>query len=173
MQNLWQEQDGACVVAAGARIDSTIAEAISLSVKEKRPIKFKFNGVTVTVCADSSPGLIYRDWSRALGGYIDKNVGPYPNPTLTDEEKANDARIEAENESERRKQQMDYEARARVHREKVEARLVNAPAIELSDEAGWQKFKDMNKDGYGGAVVTYSERWARLMQLDISAGKSL
>ncbi|OGY43761.1 MAG: hypothetical protein A3B89_02785 [Candidatus Buchananbacteria bacterium RIFCSPHIGHO2_02_FULL_40_13] len=45
--------------------------------------------------------------------------------------------------------------------------------MELADEAGWQKFKDMNTDGYGGAVVTYSERWARLMQVEMANGKNL
>lgn len=88
-------------------ISETIREAIELagyydergewaSVKGAL-IKFKFNGVMVAVRADSDPKLIYRDWRRAMKGYIDNdNVGPYPNPALTDEEKESDARIEAE-----------------------------------------------------------------------------
>lgn len=173
MKNLWREKNGVYDVMAGSSITPTIAEAIALSAKKKRPIVFEFNGVTVTVRGDSNPELIYRDWSRALSGYINKNVGPHPNPVLTDAEKASDARIEAKNERERQKQQAEYEKKARAHRERVEAKLVNVPAIELADEAGWQKFKDNNQDGYGGAVVTYAERWARLMQLEMANGKNL
>lgn len=60
-------------------------------------MKFDFNGVMVSVYMDSDLEFIYRDWLRALHGKIDKTVGPYPNPVLTDREKANDALIKAEN----------------------------------------------------------------------------
>lgn len=173
MKNLWREKDGVYDVMAGADITATIAEAIALSAKKKRQIVFKFNGVTVTVRSDSDPALIRRNWSRALSGYIDKNVGPYPNPVLTDEEKANDARIEAENERKRQERQAQYEAEARTKHEAVEARLANAPEMELADGKAWQEFRDKNRDFYGAGVVVYAERWARLMQLEMAGGKSL
>ena len=173
MQNLWREKDGVYDVLVGSSIGPTIAEAIALSAEKKQAIKFEFNGVVVSVRGNSNPELIYRDWSRALSGYIDKNVDPNPNPVLTDEEKASDVRIEAENERKRQKRQTEYEKKARAHREKVETKMINAPAIELADEAGWQKFKDNNQAGYGGAVVTYAERWARLMQVEVTNGKNL
>lgn len=173
MKNLWQENNGVFDVMAGSNITGTIAEAIALSAKKKRTIKFEFNGVTVSVRSDSNPELIYRDWSRSLSGYIGKSVGPNPNPVLTDEEKASDARVQAENERKWEKQRAESEKKARAHREKVEAKLANAPAIELADEAGWQKSKQVNSDGYGGAVMTYSERWARLMQVEMANGKKL
>jgi len=154
-------------------VQDSFAEAIVLSAKKKRTIKFEFNGVTFSVRSDSNPELIYRDWSRSLKGYIGKSVGPNPNPVLTDEEKASDARIEDKNERESQKRQAEYEAKAKIHRNAVETKLVNAQGIELADEAGWQKFKDVNSDGYGGAVVTYSERWARLMQVEMASGKKL
>ena len=173
MKNLWQENNGVFDVMAGVNIIDAIAEAITISTKKKRIVKFKFNGVTVSVGSDSNPELIYRDWSRALDGYIGKNVGPNPNPVLTDKEKANDTLIKDKNVRANEKRRAEYEKKACAHREKVEAKLVNAPAIELTDEAGWQKFKTVNSDGYGGAVVTYSERWARLMQVEMANGKNL
>ena len=160
-------------VMAGSNITGTIAEAISVARGLDTMMQFEFNGVTVSVRSDSNPELIYRDWSRSLSGYIGKSVGPNPNPVLTDEEKASDARIADKNERESQKRQAKYEAKAKAHREVVEAKLVNAPNIELADEAGWQKFKTVNSDGYGGAVVTYSERWARLMQVEMANGKNL
>lgn len=157
----------------GSTITNTIAEAIAFSAKRNRPVAFKFNDVTVTVRSDSNPELIYRDWSRALSGYIGQNVGPYPNPVLTDEEKASDARIKAKNERRWQKTQAKYEAEAKAKREAIEVKLTNTPGMEIADEKGWQQFKDKNQDGYGGAVVTYSERWARLMQIEMANGKKL
>ena len=174
MKNLWRrKKNGVYDVMAGADITATIKEAIALSAKKKWQIVFEFNGVTVTVRSNSDPALIRRNWSRALNGYIDKNVGPYPNPVLTDEEKANDARIEAENERKRQERQAQYKAEVKTKLEAVEARLANAPEMELADRKAWQEFRDKNRDSYGAGVVVYAERWARLMQLEMAGGKSL
>lgn len=166
-------------VLAGSNITSAICEAIKLAGEHGYDsengalIAFDFNGVSVSVKANSDPVLIYRDWLRALSGYIDKKVGPYPSPILTDREKANDARIEAENEAMRQERQAQHDAKANAKRVAVEAKLTNAPSIELANEDGWQQFKDNNQDGYGGAVVTYAECWARLMQLELANGNNL
>ncbi|MCA9313203.1 hypothetical protein KDA08_02655 [Candidatus Saccharibacteria bacterium] len=45
--------------------------------------------------------------------------------------------------------------------------------MEIADEAAWQSWKDNNQDGYGGGVIAYAERWARLIQVEINAGKKL
>ena len=153
-------------------IDS-IKEMIGLAKKGNFTAKQELNGVTVVVNGDSNADLIFRDQQRAQSGYIAGEVGPYPKAKLTAEDKANDSRVETENERKWQKRQAEYDKKARAHRKKVEAKLANAPAIELADEAGWQKFKDVNTDGYGGAVVTYSERWARLMQVEMASGKKL
>ena len=47
------------------------------------------------------------------------------------------------------------------------------PAIELADEKRWNEFKDANTDGYGGAIVDYAQRWARLMQARMAGGQEL
>lgn len=101
MNVLQEEENGVFWVEGGADIKDAIAEAIALSANQgNRLIRFKFRfDVIVSVYSDSSPELIFRDWWRADGGYIDKNVGPYPNPILTDQERKSDARIEIENRS--------------------------------------------------------------------------
>lgn len=154
-------------------IIDTIREMIGLAKKGNFTAKQELNGATVLVNGDSNADLIFRDQQRAQSGYIKGDVGPYPNAKLTAEDKASDARIKAENERKWERQRAESEKKARAHREKVEAKLVNAPAIELADEAGWQKSKQVNSDGYGGAVMTYSERWARLMQVEMANGKKL
>ena len=154
-------------------IIDTIKEMIGLAKKGNFTAKQDLNGVTVLVNGNSNAELIFRDQQRAQSGYIKGEVGPYPKAKLTAEDKANDTRVKAENERGRQKRSAEYEKKARAHREKIEAKLVNAPGIELADEAGWQKCKTVNSDDYGGAVVTYSERWARLMQVEMTNGKKL
>jgi len=154
-------------------IIETIKEMIELAKKGNFTAKQELNGVTVMVNGDSNADLIFRDQQRAQLGYINKTVGPNSNPVLTDEENANDARIEAENEKRRQKRQAEYEAKAKAKRDAVEAKLKDAKSMELADEVAWQEFKDANQDGYGGAVVTYAERWAQLMQVEMSNGGKL
>lgn len=154
-------------------IIETIEEMIRLAKKGKFTAKQELNGVMVLVNGDSNADLVFRDQQRAQSGYIKGDVGPYPKAELTAEDKANDARIEDKNERRRQKSRTEYEAKAKAKQEAVEAKLVGALDIELADEAGWQKFKTINSDAYGGAVVAYSERWARLMQVEIANGKNL
>ncbi len=178
--SLWRMTKATFDVASGSQITRTISEAIELSRRfgwhdfdEKgAEISFEFNGVNVTVKEDSDPKLIHRDWSRGLSGYITE-VGPYPKPELSEEDKANDARIEAENELRRQERHAEYVAKEEAKRQRVEARLVGAAPMEFSDEDAWKQSKMKNKDGYGGAVISYAERWARLMQVEMAEGRLL
>ena len=181
MRALWNMKAVTFDATPGSHITDCIREAISFSKlngwhdhgENGTLVSFEFNDVTVSVKSNSDPELIYRDWLRGLSGYIDKNVGPYPNPVLTDEEKENDARIEAENEQRRQQRQSEYQAQADAKRNATEVKLADAPEMEIADEAAWQSWKDNNQDGYDGGVIAYAERWARLMQVEISAGKKL
>lgn len=151
----------------------TIEEMIRLAREGNFTAKQELNGITVMVNGDSNANLVFRDVRRAQLGYIKGDVGPYPKAELTAEDKENDIRIKAENERYQQELQEKYDSKNRAHREKVEAKLANAAAIDLADEAVWQKFKDTNTDYYGNAVVSYSERWARLMQIEMANGKRL
>ena len=108
MKNLLPEKDGIFVARAGKHINDAIIEAMQLSVNNSfRPIVIKHNDVLVTVHAGSNAELLCRDYFRALNGYIEKKVGPHPRPVLTEEEKANDARIEEANK--RRRRELGFE----------------------------------------------------------------
>lgn len=167
----------------GGEITRTINAAIGLAAQigchyDSEPnkggtIKFNFNAIMVSVRMDSDPELIYRDWRRAMSGYINREVGPYPNPILTDDETRNDARIEAKNEQRRQQQRAEWQAEADAKRNATEAKLADAPEMEITDQTSWQSWKDNNQDQYGGSVIAYAERWARLMQMEINTGKKL
>lgn len=162
----------------GERIGTAIAKAIERANvfgehEMTLQVAFEFNGVNVSVKKDSNPSLIYRDWKRALNGYIGSEVGPYPLEELTEVDRANDARIEAENEERRQRTQEEYRAKEAEQRHRVGSKLKNAPGIELANEEVWQSFKDANQDGPGLAIISYSETWARLMQIEMTKGVSL
>lgn len=154
-------------------ISATIKEMIQFAKENNLTAKQKLNDVTVFVNGDSCFDLIYRDQKRAQSGYIKKEVGPYPKTELSAKDKERDARIKAKNELERERQQAKHAKNARIHREKVEKKLSNAPEIELSNKAGWQKSQSNNRDDYGNAILAYAERWARLMQIEMANSRKL
>lgn len=87
-------------IKAGTDIRIAINDAIIVARILIAMVVFDLNDVTIWVCASSDPNLIYRDWDRASIGCIDKEVGPFPNPTLTKEEQEQYDRIKAEIERE-------------------------------------------------------------------------
>ena len=160
-------------VLLGSTITTTIRHMIAQAQERDATVNAEFNGVTIRVRADSDPGLIYRDWSRAMSGCIDKTVGPHPRANLTPEGTANDARVEAENERRRQESDAKYRAEADAKRAASAARLAAAPPKNVTDDAAWRSWTDANTDPYGSGVIRYAEMWARLMQAEIANGAAL
>jgi hypothetical protein len=42
--------------------------------------------------------------------------------------------------------------------------------MKFKDEAGWNKTVANNQDGYGKGVIDFAERWADLMEVELSKG---
>lgn len=137
---------------------------------------FEFNGVIVVLAKESNLDLIYRDWSRGMSGYLGKKptVGPYPVPILTQTEIDSDNKIEAENEAARQAMLSERNKEEKLKRDKLKSILANSGGMEFSDKSGWDTFVNANKDGgYGEGIIKYAEKWARLMQKEMSNGKTL
>lgn len=47
------------------------------------------------------------------------------------------------------------------------------PQAEWTNQDEWNNWVEKNTDPYGGACVTYAERWARMMQARMDAGEEL
>lgn len=157
----------------GQTITDAIDEAIDMASAGNDTATFDFNGVTVTVAANSHAGLIYRDWDRAMDGKIAKEVGPYPARELSADTKANDARIDTENQERRRVADEGYRKKQQERKALLSASLDAAPAM-LRDETKWQAgIAAQNGDPYGLGVFAFAEDWARLMQGRIEAGQNL
>lgn len=164
---------GEFVAIVGTTIDNAIVDAIEIARESGRSFSFDFNSVTVTVEADSSPALILRDFKRVMNGYI-RNVDPQPKPELSAEELESDARIEADNQARRDTETTRHQAEAKARYDRVTKRMANAPEMEFSNKEGWLAAKAANEsEPYGAGILSYAERWARMMQLEISEGKTL
>lgn len=158
---------------AGEHIERAIDKAISKAKEVGCLVHTVFNDVHVTVAADSDPKLIYRDWDRAMQGYIAKKVGPYPAATLTADELASDAKIEAANEQRRMERQAEWQEQEAADKAAKAAILADAPPMER-DEAKWAEgIAAQGGDGYGVAIYEFAQDWARLMQKRIAAGEKI
>ncbi len=160
----------------GRKIDSVIIEAIALSANAKEPVTFEFNGVNVTVTESSNKDLIYRDWDRALQGFIDKNVGPSPSTKLTPAELCSDATKRQENEQRQGLLHEEYLKKERAKKDTFHRRLASKggdSTLNLRDHPAWGEFVSHNKDPYGKACVQYASNWMLLMQLELEHGKKL
>lgn len=155
----------------GWHINEAIAEAIKRAADG--PVETEFNGVTIYTDHDSSAALLYRDWNRALSGYIAGPVGPHPAPELSAAELANDAEVEKQNVSRREEADRKYQAKAAREKAEYEVAIASAPVMDRN-EAEWQKGVEAQKgDGYGLGVYGFAEAWARLMQAKLADGKPI
>lgn len=124
-KNFWYT-DGKWEARAGHYIRNCLDEARVIAAAEGKPITFEFNGVEITVAADSNLSLLDRDRERAMSGYIDKEVGPYPKPELTAEEIAHDEEVERRNKARRAAQSAKYETKALAKAQATEKKLEKA-----------------------------------------------
>lgn len=156
----------------GASIIPTIAEAIEISKEVAANFSFSFNNIKITVCADSQVELIARDFHRAMEGCIEGIIGPMPNENLSDEESAHDKGVRDENA--RRYAEAVRQCREETaQKEKALEQELAGVTMDITDQPLWDSWLKANTDGYGAAVMRYAERWARLMQLRITEGKTL
>jgi len=73
-----------------------------------------------------------------------------------------------------RERMKEAERKESERKNALEDLLATAPDnMTLKDSDAWDDFKNKNTDPYGGAVVTYAERWARLMESALSRGESI
>jgi len=60
-----------------------------------------------------------------------------------------------------------------LKQDEIMTRLASASEIEVIDEATFQDFKNRHHGNYDSMIISYAQRWARLMQLEMSKGMKL
>lgn len=138
--------------APGCRIAEACKEAVDMAIKENRNVEFDFNEITLTAKPDTDPAALTQYYSDECSRRREAYIAS-PEYKARQEESA---RQERESKAAR------------------EAALVGAPEkMALRDAEGWRKVCDANRDGYGGAVMTYAERWARMMEARMAKGERI
>lgn len=137
---------------AGDCISDACKEAVAMAMNQGCDVEFDFNGIKLVATPWSSPCALEKT-------YHDDSERRSREYRASPEYKAQKAKSE----------QKEIERKT-----KAEAILKDAPAsMTLRDAEGWKKARDANKDPYGNAVMTYAERWARMMEAHISKGVKL
>ncbi len=139
-------------VYAGNTIYSACEEAVTLAQRELCNVEFEFNDQKLTATPETDPKALAKHFmdecERRHAEYI---------PSL-----------------EYKRQQEEYERKQLERGTKLAAMLADSPEhMSLRDPEGWKKSCDVNTDPYGGAVMTYAERWARLMEGRMNKGERI
>lgn len=136
----------------GCHISDACKEAVAMAIKEGCNVKFEFNGVKITVTPESVPGDLVHFFNA----------------------ECETRRAEYLASPEYRAQQEEAARKEAERKAKMDAILSDAPAsMTLADPDLWEQCKANNKDGYGGAVMTYAERWARMMEARMAKGERI
>jgi hypothetical protein len=120
--------------------------------------------------------LIYRDCLRAEKGCFGDGtvvVGPYPKAELTDDELVNDSKMAAAKNARTAASMNKTVSDAMAHNEKVIERLAGGPPMEFMNINRWKMLHVKSTDKLRQNILTFAERWARLMQLELAEGKTL
>jgi hypothetical protein len=127
----------------GYHISTCCKEAVEIAQREFCHVEFDFNDIALTATPDTDPDILAKSYS----------------------DECDRRRRERQASPEYKAEQEAYRARKRQEREALESALLDAPKnMTLRDAEGWRKACDANQDSYGGGVMTYAERWARLME---------
>lgn len=136
----------------GILVTDAAEQMVVIAVKTDDIVTADFNGITLTASASTMPAEVvtyYTEESR----------------------RRSDAYIAS---PEYAAKMVEAEQAARKREAEAADLLARAPAtMTLRDADGWAKSVAANQDGYGAGVMRYTERWARMMEAEIAAGKTL
>lgn len=151
---------------------NAVAEKAKVIAKDKNTVvEFDFNTIRCLVDKNTNLDWLWRDYANAHR--MDwKEVGSdcvakYDNKIQAELDKRN--KLAEEKESQR---QVEYEAKCDKEKE-VLAEKTKGIEIELSDPKLWEQGLAKNTDPYGRCAYEYAENWAKLMQVEMSQGKTL
>lgn len=156
---------------AGDSFNNVALQAQQTAELHNTTAYFDFNGVKCIVSKDTNLEWLYRDYSNSWT--MDwKQVGPDCLKQYEPEVKAEFDRRTMIREEKTRVEQEQYRIKEEKERNKFEE-SVRGVTLELYDADAWNKSREVNSDPYGKAALDYAEGWAKLMQIEISKGKTV
>lgn len=137
---------------AGENITETAERMIALAKKTRKTVKAKFNDIALTAKSGDNADAIVMFYQ-------------------TESKRRHEEYI---NSPEYKKRQRETLEAQRRHDLILRDALAAAPEkMTLRDKEGWEKTVAANTDGYGGGVISFAERWARLMEGRMANGDTL
>lgn len=156
---------------AGDDFSTVAKKSKELAIEKNTNVKFEFNEIICIVSKDTNLEWLLRDY-RNSHRMEWKQIGPdclieYELEVIDELNRRN--KLAKEKEEEQRKKWQEEERKERsVYEEKVKG-----IEIELKDAEGWKKSVEVNSDPYGKATMEFADAWAKLMQAEITKGKTL
>lgn len=136
----------------GESIGKTAKQMVALAQKTKGTVTADFNGIALTAKPGDNPDAIVKRF----------------------ETEANRQHEEYINSAEYKKEQCEAEEAQRRHDLMLKRALAAAPEkMTVRDEKEWKEIVAANIDGYGQGVISFAERWARLMERRMANGDAL
>lgn len=155
----------------GRTFDRVVEEAKKIAKEKNATVEFNFNGVACLVDKKTNLDNLYRDYSNSWTMNW-KTVGPHCVRKYDKKTQAELERLTKIREDKQAKELAEY--RAKEEKERLDfIEKIKGIELELKDVEGWNKIREANSDPYGKCALDYAEGWAKLMQLEISKGKSL
>ncbi len=136
----------------GTDITTACGELVALAETKNKSVCMKFNDQEITARPGDTPSSLAQAYSEEC----DRSYKEYIN---------SDAHKEAERKRIEEQKHQDAE---------LADALAGAPEhMSLRDPDGWAEAVRVNDDSYGGGVIKYAERWARLMEAAMTAGAAI
>jgi len=153
---------------------SKVAEKAKQMARETLTVEFEFNGVTNLVTKNTNLDWLWRDYSnswvmgwKTVGPNCVENYSPEVQKEYDEKKAAQDKKEEAH--------RKEIEAKDKIEQDACEAKIAGV-ALEIIPEKSdeYKAYVEKNsKDGYSRGVIDYAENWAKLMQIEISKGKTV
>jgi hypothetical protein len=137
---------------AGEMITNVCQRAVAMAKAGQCDVEFQFNDQTLLATPESDAALIVQAYHQECER---SNLAYLASPEVAAR------RLEAATKEEARK--------AKV----AEILKYAQPSMTLANAELWEKSKAANTDPYGGGVITYAERWARMMEARMWRGETL
>lgn len=148
-----------------------VAEKAKSLATETQNVEFDFNGIVCIVSPKTNLQWLLRDYQNAHRMEW-KEIGYDCLPEYSEEIKIE---LERRNKIAEEKSERQYKESKKKENEERAAfnKKTEGITIELIDLNEWNDWKGKNEDGYGRCIFEYAEGWAKLMQVEMSKGKTI
>lgn len=160
--------------SAGNEFSQVAKKALVMAQDKNCTVEFEFNGVVCLVDSTTNLDWLYRDYSNSWTmGW--KMIGPKCVEKYTPEVQKEYDEKRAKKDAEQKAREEEYKKKNAAEKQLV-SDLVHGVQFQIipgKEDEYAEYVKNNSKDGYSRGVVDYAEYWAKMMQVEISNGKSV